>query len=153
MSNVCVSGAIAPRSLSLTTRWMRVISYKPLLICFRGKPSATIVWRAGWSSAPFRTLCDVLLGLQCRSGRCVTCWLVFGVVPDAVWLAAWSSVSFRTLTQICVSRRLASRTTGLRYECVWIVAITTLAPHEFGYCEAWLYCCHKLAGTLQRPAC
>jgi len=138
------------------------------------------VWRTAWSSAPFRTLHDVLLGPQCCSGRCVTCCLVLSAVPDAAWCAAWSSVPFRTLCDVlldpqcrsgrCVTcclvlsavpdadadlrfRRRASRTTGLRYECVWIVATTILAPHEVGYFEFWLYCCHKLAGTLQRPAC
>ena len=64
------------------------------------EPSATIVWTAAWSSVPFRTLSGVLLGSQCRSGRCVMCCLIFNAVPGAVWRAAWSSVPFRTLCSV-----------------------------------------------------
>jgi hypothetical protein len=49
------------------------------------------VCRAG-SSVPFRTLCVVLLGPQCHSGRCVSCSVPFrtlcavlSAVPDAMW--------------------------------------------------------------------
>ena len=56
------------------------------------EPLATILWRAAWSSAPFRTLCDMLLGPQCHSGRCVKCCLVLSAAPDAdAYLRFWSS--------------------------------------------------------------
>jgi len=147
MSNVCVSGGIAPRSLNLATIWMRVISYTPLLICFRGKSlrrqlcdvllgpqrrsglcmtcclilSAVpdFVWRAAWSSAPFRMLCDVLLGPQCRSGLCVTCCMVLSTVPDAVWRAAWSSVPFRTLCDVLLGPQCRS---GLCVTCCLVLS-------------------------------
>jgi hypothetical protein len=70
--------------------------------------SATIVWSAAWSSVPFRTLRDVLRGLQCRSGRCVTCCLVLSAVPDAAWRAAWSSVPFQTLCDVMLGPQCRS---------------------------------------------
>ena len=120
-SNVCVSGGTAPCSLKLATRWMQVISYMPLLLPGK-ESSATIVWSAAWSSVPFWTQCDLLLGLQCRSGRCLACWLVlsavswrclacclvFSAVPDAAWRAAWSSLPFRTLLGVLLGPQCRS---------------------------------------------